>query len=174
MKIDQGFLPILGRCPEILILGSMPGVRSLDDQQYYAHPRNVFWWIMSELFNFDVNAPYSERSAFLKQAKIAVWDVIHSCHRPGSLDSAIDQDSMQVNDFSSLFGSASLRLIAFNGQAAHKLFNKYVSDIFDGDMIVMPSTSPANAAMSRETKLEKWQSLKSYLQPDISESQRCF
>lgn len=174
-KIDQGFLPILGDSPIVLILGSMPSAKSLGSQQYYAHPQNAFWWIMSEMFSFDASAPYQERVDYLKYNKIAVWDVVEACHRPGSLDSAIDANSIIANDFSTLLNeSSSIKLVVFNGQAAQKIFKKHVQrpniesteltmERFTGDYVVMPSTSPANAATKREQKLKHWRALTAYL-----------
>jgi len=165
MRIDQGFLPILGCNPKVLVLGSMPSVRSLEDQQYYAHPQNAFWWIMSELFGFDPLESYESRTSRLTGNSVAVWDVVQSCHRQGSLDSAINQSSVQANDFLTLLNDYStIRLIIFNGQAAQKLFKKNVIlNNYSGDFLVMPSTSPANAATSRKSKLDSWQVLKSYI-----------
>jgi hypoxanthine-DNA glycosylase len=173
LKIDQGFSPILGQSPKVLVLGSMPSAKSLEHQQYYAHPQNAFWWIMSELCGFDPIDPYDARTAYLKEKGIAVWDVIKMCHRPGSLDSAIDTTSIQANDFSVLLGEGtSIKLVIFNGQAAQKIYKKHVAQTgssnldlkyYAGDFVVMPSTSPANAAMSRDVKLEKWRVLNSYL-----------
>lgn len=166
--IDSGFAPILGASPRVLILGTMPSVRSLEDQQYYAHPRNSFWWIMSQLFYFDIDSIYSYRCEVVKKHGLAIWDVIGSCYRPGSLDANIDQSTLQANNFSTLFGEKSkLRVIAFNGQAAEKLFHKHVvpdqREQFSGETIVLPSTSPANAAMNKEAKLAWWRAILDYL-----------
>ena len=151
----------------------MPSIKSLESQQYYAHPQNAFWWIMSELFDFDLLESYDTRAALLKQKKVAVWDVIKTCHRPGSLDSAIDSASIQANEFSVLLRKqSSIKLVIFNGQAAQKIFKKHVlqnsiveSTIsnFSGDFLVMPSTSPANAGTKREIKLQRWRALTTYL-----------
>ncbi|MFT7185726.1 MAG: TDG/mug DNA glycosylase family protein [Pseudohongiellaceae bacterium] len=177
-KIDQGLLPILGEAPAVLILGSMPSVKSLESQQYYAHPQNAFWWIMSELFSFDPLEPYEVKVNHLKQKRVAVWDVIKACHRPGSLDSAIDSTSIQANDFSMLLsGKTSIKLVIFNGQAAQKIFNKHALSVgkkkhetvscrinnYAGDFLLMPSTSPANAATKRDMKLNQWRALNVYL-----------
>ena len=177
-QIDQGFMPILGPAPKVLILGSMPSVKSLDSQQYYAHPQNSFWWIMSELFSFNLLEPYDVRAKLLKQHKLAVWDVIKSCHRPGSLDSAIDAASVEANDFSKLLNKeTTIQLVIFNGQAAQKIFKKHVlalntkkSHKFDqsihqykGEFVVMPSTSPANASTKRHEKLAQWRALIAHL-----------
>jgi len=163
--IDQGFAPLLGKCPKVLILGTLPSVKSLQEQQYYGHPQNAFWWLMSQMCGFEPGLSYSERVSHLLANHIAVWDVIQSCHRPGSLDSKIDQSTLETNDFLSLLGETStIKAIAFNGQSASKLFSKFVdAEKWKGDFIVLPSTSPANASMRKETKLEKWLSLKDYL-----------
>jgi len=164
-SVDQCFPPLLGECPKVLILGTLPSVKSLEEQQYYGHPQNAFWWLMSKICSFEYGFSYSERVSHLLANNIAVWDVIQSCHRPGSLDSKIDQSTLVPNDFFKLLGEQStIRAIVFNGQSACKLFNKFV-DVgrWKGDLIVLPSTSPANARMRRETKLEKWLTLKSYL-----------
>jgi hypoxanthine-DNA glycosylase len=165
--IDHGFPPILGDQPDILILGTLPSVASLRAQQYYGHPRNAFWWIMARLFNFDDALPYPERAGQLRQNKVAVWDVIASCHRPGSLDSRIDQETVNANDFADLFARIpSLKLLAFNGQAAEKLFKQHVGfELWTGARITLPSTSPAHASKTREQKLAQWLQIQAYLSP---------
>ena len=85
----SGFPPIIGGEPRILILGSMPGIKSLEAVEYYAHPQNAFWWIMAQLFELDLRADYPQRCRALIRAGVAVWDVLHDCERPGSLDSSI-------------------------------------------------------------------------------------
>lgn len=163
--IDHGFPPILGEQPEILILGTLPSVASLQAQQYYGHPRNAFWWIMSQLFRFDLSMPYSQRAEQLKQHKLAVWDVIASCHRPGSLDSRIEKETVTANDFADLFDqNTSFKLLAFNGQAAEKLFKQHVGfSVCQLPTLTLPSTSPAHAAKTREQKLEQWRQITRYI-----------
>lgn len=160
--IEQGFAPILGELPEILILGTMPSVASLQAQQYYGHPRNAFWWIMAELFGFDPAIPYAQRVEQLKLEHVAVWDVIAACHRPGSLDSRIDAATVQPNDLPGLFHEQpGLKLLAFNGQMAAKLFKQFIGfQHWPGEHVVLPSTSPAHAALKREQKLEQWRRIK--------------
>lgn len=166
--IEQGFAPILGEQPEILILGTMPSVASLQVQQYYGHPRNAFWWIMGQLFDFDASLPYPQRAEQLKRHKVAVWDVIASCHRPGSLDSRIDKDTVKANDFAGLFaGISSFKLLAFNGQAAEKLFGKHIGfDVWTGARFTLPSTSPAHASLTWEQKLDQWRQIKIFHSSD--------
>jgi len=165
VNIDHGFKPVLEEKSKVLILGTLPSVKSFKYNQYYGNPQNAFWWVMSCLFNFDVSQSYQKRCTLLTESRIAVWDVIASCHRPGSLDSKIDQSTLRANDFSALLNQHStIELIAFNGQAASKLFSKFVelSD-WKGNFLVLPSTSPANAAMTKEAKLVQWRKITAYL-----------
>ena len=161
---DQGFAPIVGESPRVLVLGTLPSQRSLQAAQYYGNPQNAFWWIMSRLLDFDLSLSYQERSHILADHGIAVWDVIHSAIRPGSLDAAIETDTIKTNDFESFFRQhPTLKLLAFNGKAAQALFRKHVTINWCGDTQSMPSTSPAYAAMRREQKLEKWRTMLAYL-----------
>lgn len=164
-EIEQGFSPEVGYKPKVLILGSMPSVKSLQEAQYYGHPRNAFWWLMSQLCGFDSTLPYEQRLAEVLRSGVAIWDVAHSCYRPGSLDSNIDQSTLQANDIAQLLScKPSIQLIVFNGQAAAKLFKKFVDvPMYTGRLLTLPSTSPANAALSKEAKLEQWQVLKELL-----------
>jgi len=164
MKLSQGFTPIARPDARTLILGSMPGVASLDADQYYAFPRNVFWKIMAELFNAGTDLSYSSRLQILGSNHIALWDVIRSCHRPGSLDSNIAKDGMKTNNFNDFFVQhPQIQRVFFNGQKAASLFEKMVLPGLEGDYeyITLPSTSPANAASSYAKKLEAWSVIKS-------------
>jgi double-stranded uracil-DNA glycosylase len=153
------FYPIAHSTARILILGSMPGAASLSAGQYYAHPRNVFWKIMGELIGFDVQKPYAQRLNALRVAGIALWDVVHSCHRQGSLDTAIELDSLEVNDFGEFFEKCPhINLILFNGAAAERCYQKYVLPQPKAAFRYtrLPSTSPAHAALSFARKLAVW------------------
>lgn len=160
----HGFRPIADRRAEMLILGSMPGVASLDAGRYYAHPRNAFWPIMADLLGFDAVAPYAVRARALKVARIALWDVLASCARPGSLDAAIDPGSLQVNDFKGFFEAhPRIRRVYFNGAAAERYFRRLVSATLlpEGMALArLPSTSPANASWGYERKLAAWRVIK--------------
>ncbi len=164
MQQEYGFPPVIGKNPEILILGSMPGIKSLEEQQYYAHPRNAFWPIMSALFEIDLDLNYQQRCQALCKQRIAVWDVLKSCQRQGSLDSAIEKDSIEINDFNQLLiDHASIQHIYFNGGAAEQLFKRHVLKTLSKSqsiitMMKLPSTSPAHAAMTLKQKTEVWQS----------------
>ncbi len=163
-----GFSPIAGCDPRVLILGSMPSEASLKQKQYYAHPRNAFWYIMGGLFHFSAEAAYAERTAQLKKNGIALWDVLRECEREGSLDSSIIASSIKTNDFSRLLTlHPSIQLIVFNGATAEKEFKKRVLPDLNRrhqliQMIRLPSTSPAMAALSREQKMAKWSVIVSY------------
>lgn len=158
--LDTALPPILGEQPTTLVLGSMPGQESLKNQQYYAHSRNSFWWIMSKLLNFEINLDYQKRCAELIDAGIAVWDVLYQCQRKGSLDSAIERKTEVPNDFSIFFNSSSkIESILFNGLTAEKLFRRYNSKYLKAAEVKVfscPSTSPAYAAMPTHRKLEFW------------------
>lgn len=156
----RSFEPIEDRNAEVLILGSMPGRASLIAGQYYAHAQNVFWRIISELLQLDAAAPYSTRVRALKSARIALWDVLHSCTREGSLDSMIERDTQTANDFRAFFRShTKISRVFFNGATAEACFKRHGLRDIDGGSISyarLPSTSPANASMSFADKLSAW------------------
>ena len=163
LDADRGFAPILGANPRVLILGSMPGQVSLDTGQYYAHPRNAFWPIMAELFGFDPGLSYAERERRLTDKGVAVWDVLASCVRPGSLDSAIDRQTIEVNEFSALFRhQTEFTHLFFNGATAETLYERHVYKKGTGLHLTrsrLPSTSPAHASLSFESKLTQWRAI---------------
>ena len=157
--IKCGLAPLVGAEPRILILGSLPGDVSLRQQQYYAHPQNQFWRMLSAVYGEVISSDYAERLALLERLKIAVWDVLQSAEREGSLDTAIK--SAVPNGFGPFFAALpSIQAIAFNGQKAQALFHKYVAnetaEVFRHMRIaVLPSTSPA-ATRSFEEKAKLW------------------
>jgi len=163
---ETGFPYVATSDARVLILGSMPGVASLQAIEYYAHPRNAFWPIMGELLSFDARLPYAERLEYLKRNKVALWDVAHRCIRPGSLDSNIDRDSIEANDFGAFFREHwDIRAIFFNGTTAESLFRKLVlptmpEKIRNMPMQRLPSTSPAHAAYDFTAKLAAWEGVR--------------
>jgi TDG/mug DNA glycosylase family protein len=156
----RSFDPVAAEDARILILGSMPGERSLAAAEYYAHPRNAFWRIMQEVAGVDPAASYEDRLRSLQQHGISLWDVLHSCDRQGSLDAAIEKGSVKVNDFAAFFRShPQIRVVLLNGGTAQRYFKRFVlPTIAKGKIehIGMPSTSPAHAAMSLERKIGAW------------------
>ena len=157
-----GFPPIADAQATTLILGSMPGEQSLRENQYYANTHNAFWRIMASLFGFAHDTPYAERARILLQHRIALWDVIQGCKRRGSLDSAIDNQSIVANDFASFYRKhPHIRRVFFNGTKAEQEYRKRVlPDLPDTAQDIaysrLPSTSPAMAQLSFEQKLEAW------------------
>ena len=157
-----GFSPVIAPDAAILILGSIPSVKSLDKQQYYGHPRNAFWWIMGELFGFDYTIDYELRISQIIKNKIALWDVLQQCERKGSLDSAIIANTVQPNDFIAFFAEyPNIQKVLFNGTKAESEYKKHilanVVEIYP-DILYhkVPSTSPAMAALSKSAKLAEW------------------
>jgi len=141
----------------------MPGVASLAARRYYAHPRNQFWPILGAICGFDPAIAYTGRKAALAAAGIALWDVISSCSRQGSLDAAIDDESIVANDFPAFLASHTrIALVCFNGRKAEAAWRRH----FQGELPsgckpefrLLPSTSPAHAGMSYLRKLQVWRS----------------
>ncbi len=161
MNRISSFPPIVSEDSEILILGSVPGIKSLEMQEYYAHPQNKFWRILFELFQEDFTADYAEKIELLKKNKIAVWDVIDSCDRKGSLDSEIKNEAHHdilqlLQDF------PSIKVIFCNGQKSFKSLRKILPDDLKIPILVLPSTSPAYT-IPYQKKLKDWSVLKSFL-----------
>ncbi|MFA9418605.1 MAG: DNA-deoxyinosine glycosylase [Gammaproteobacteria bacterium] len=168
MSLVHSFEPIIGRDPCVLILGSMPGVISLQAIEYYANPRNAFWKIVAELFELDIDCSYELRVQQISELPIVLWDTLRACQRPGSLDSSILRQQIQANDIRGLLEQYSgLRAIIFNGAASEKYFNQLVKPHLPANrelaLLRMPSTSPANAGMKFEQKLLAWRRLLDYL-----------
>ena len=168
MALVHSFEPIVGNKPRIVILGSMPGVVSLQAVQYYANPRNAFWTIISELFGIDIDCSYQSRIQQISQLPLILWDTLKACHREGSLDSKILKQQIEANDIAGLLERHSgLRAITFNGAASEKYFNQLEKHRLPTnhqlELIKLPSTSPANAAMNFDQKLAAWRQLLDYL-----------
>lgn len=159
----KGFPPIAAKNAKVLILGSMPSETSLLKQQYYGHPRNAFWPIMGALFAAFPKFAYDRRKAILMQKGIAVWDVLKTCKRPGSLDADIEMSSLETNDFNYFFTLfPRLDHVFFNGGKAETVYKKYIApellDRFsDINYQRLPSTSPAFASMNFQQKIAAWQ-----------------
>ena len=150
-----GLPPVLDRDTRTLILGSFPGEMSLAEKQYYAHPRNQFWPLLSAVLGEDLaGLPYPERLVRLLVHRIGLWDVIAACERQGSLDSAIR--NAETNDFAFLRQCCPrLTRVCFNGKTSGRLAPAFASAGFE--TLVLPSSSPANAQFSFAQKLVLWQ-----------------
>jgi hypoxanthine-DNA glycosylase len=159
---SSSFEAVAGPDARVLILGTLPGAASLACGQYYAQPRNAFWKIMGELVGAAPTLPYAERLQRLVARRVALWDVCAIARRRGSADAAIRSSTVRPNDFSGFLRShASVELICFNGAKAGELFRRLVSPTLESPasairQAVLPSTSPAHAAMSFGKKLAEW------------------
>ena len=157
-----GFAPIAAPDANVLILGSLPSKQSLQKQEYYGNPQNAFWRVMGELFGAGPDVTYVKRSHTLQQNGIAVWDVLKSSVRPGSMDAAIDLSTAKPNDFPMFFDRhPDIELVCFNGKKARELYERLVAPQIGGNIgsleyKSMPSTSPAYAAMSFDEKVRQW------------------
>lgn len=159
---SHGFPPVHAPGAKVLILGSLPGVRSLREQQYYAQPQNAFWRIMGALCGAGPDLAYEARLAKLTDNGMALWDVLAAGRRPGSLDSAIDRATAVTNDFASFFElNPLIGSIFFNGATAAELYRRRVVPTLDPGFAeierrTLPSTSPAHARMPFTEKLAHW------------------
>lgn len=167
MNAVSSFPPIAGDRATVLILGSMPGVASLDAHRYYAHPRNAFWPIVLAWLDGSAADPhacaaleYEERVARLQRAGVAVWDVLASCERPGSLDSAIVAGSERANAIGAFAARhPELQRIVFNGRTARTLYDRHVARgqrALAPSLHDAPSTSPAMASLTLQQKQTRW------------------
>lgn len=162
MNRINSFPPVVDENSEILILGSVPGVKSLQMQQYYAHPQNQFWKIMFHLFNEEFSLDYRQRLDLLKQNKIALWDVIESCERKGSLDTEI-KNEVDNNIPELINNHPNIKMIFCNGQKSYKNLIKILGKNFKIPIMVLPSTSPLHT-IGFEEKLNNWKIIKDFLQ----------
>ena len=161
MTFVHSFDPIIDDNSRVLILGSMPGKISLEKGEYYAHSRNMFWKLIYSIFGAQPDQTYEEKKSFLKSKKIALWDVIKECDRSGSSASKIINSI--INDFEGLLArNPNIRYILFNGKKAESLFKRNVVNItkFQIILFTLPSSSPANASISLNNKMETWNQIK--------------
>jgi hypoxanthine-DNA glycosylase len=151
----NGFEPVITAHCRAVVLGSFPGKTSLDAGHYYAHPRNLFWPIVSEVLDVSfVEMPFEQRYEQLTKAGIGLWDVIANCRRPGSLDSDIrDAQPAQLAELKLV--APDLSVVLLNGKKAQQGARQAHWDK-SIELIDLPSTSPANASISRETKTQLW------------------
>ncbi|HEY1047693.1 MAG TPA: DNA-deoxyinosine glycosylase [Bacteroidia bacterium] len=156
------FEPISNSDTTVLILGSMPGDRSLELGEYYGHSRNRFWKVIATIANNDLPLTYAEKKELLFKTRIGVWDIVHKANRKGSLDSAIeDEVPNDLDDF--IANHKHLKVIGFNGKKSESLYDKYFARKSYIKYISLPSTSPANAGISFEGICERWRMLLSEL-----------
>lgn len=169
----ESFPPQIGAHCRVLVLGTVPSVRSLELRQSYGHAQNLFWPFMGELFGARPELAYAERVARLHACGIGIWDVLERCERRGSLDSDIVVESEVPNDIPGLLArETEIAAIALNGAKALQVFRRRIAPRIDAArlpsprILAMPSTSPANASIPRATKLERWRELLAWARPE--------
>ena len=154
--------PVYDDQSKILILGSFPSVKSREGQFFYHHKQNRFWKVLAAVFQDTLPETIEEKKEFLLRHHIAIWDVIASCDIEGSSDSSIR--NVVPNDLTEILQTASIRQIFTNGGTADRLYKKYCFPQTQQKAICLPSTSPANAAWSKERLLTKWNQICPYLE----------
>jgi len=161
-SVVRGLPPVVGPAARVLIVGSMPGRVSLRERQYYAHPRNVFWDIMGEMFGAGRQVEYARRLEMLKARGVALWDVVAECRRDGSADAAIRRGGIRINDLDAFCRvNSSIRVVCFNGMTAFRLAEREAAARGGGwlagvERVVLPSTSPANRRRGRRERAREW------------------
>jgi len=162
--VKKSFAAVVVEDAVVLVLGSMPGEASLRAGQYYAHPHNLFWKFIFACAGVEFSTDYARRCEVLSTLRIALWDVLQQCRREGSLDSSIEKESEHPNDIAGLLKKLpQVRKICFNGQKAFSSFKHHVLKVSPDlanryQLVVLPSTSPANASQSYQNKFTRWQS----------------
>ena len=152
------FGPIFDSNSEILILGTFPSVKSRENNFYYGHPRNRFWQVIAMVYAEDIPITVKEKKELLLKNKIALWDVIEKCDIAGSSDSSIR--NVVPADIGCMIKRSNIRRVFTNGATAKKLYDRYILKATGLEAVMLPSTSPANAAYSAERLIEIWRSIR--------------
>jgi TDG/mug DNA glycosylase family protein len=161
----RSFAPVVDAEARVLVLGTLPGEESLRRAEYYAHPRNLFWPIIFALFGKRSALNYTERLAFLKAHRIAVWDVCEIGERERSADSTIRLERPNAVDYL-LDQHPLIRAVAFNGTTARRLYDRYFERRAAVAYLALPSTSPAHATIGFDAKLARWTALRDLIGHD--------
>ena len=146
--------PLYNKESEILILGSFPSVKSREQAFFYGHPQNRFWKVLAGVFEVPTPMSIDEKKQFLLENKVALWDVIASCEISGSADNTIK--NARANDLSEILNNSQIQKIFVNGSAAKKYYDRYLLKQTRIEAVLLPSTSPANAAWSVERLIDYW------------------
>ncbi len=152
--ITHSFAPVFDERSRILILGSLPSVKSREEGFYYGHPRNRFWKVLAQITGEELPREIEEKKAMLLKHGIAIWDVIASCDIIGSSDSSIK--NVEPVDIERVMENSRIERIYANGRTAGKLYRKYLQPITGMPAMELPSTSPANAAWNLERLVDEW------------------
>ena len=154
MKIEHTIAPVYDENSRILILGSFPSVKSREQKFFYGHKQNRFWKVLAGILGCEVPQTIEEKKKMLLTHHIAVWDVIQSCDIKGSSDSSIK--NVQPTDIGMILEKTNITRIYANGNKAGQLYKRYQFPVTGIEAMVLPSTSPANAAWSLERLCEAW------------------
>ncbi len=154
MSIQHPFKPVYTNNSKILVLGSFPSIKSRENEFYYGHPKNRFWEILENIFNANIPLSTKERIEFLNSHNIALWDIIKSCDILNSSDSSIR--NVKINNIDEVINNSNIKAIFCNGNTSYKLTLKYYTNTFNLPIILLPSSSPANARFSIENLIAIW------------------
>ena len=162
--VQHEFEPVYDEYSQILILGTLPSVKSRENHFYYGHPQNRFWKLLAYLTQAQIPETIEQKKSFLLEHHIAVWDVIAECDIIGSSDSSIK--NAVPNDFSDILKAAPIRKIYTNGGTAYKLYHKYCEKVTGIKAMKLPSTSPANASYSLDRLISEWKVIADQISKD--------
>lgn len=152
--VEHPFDPIYSPTSKILILGSLPSVKSREQAFYYGHPRNRFWKVLATIFQEEIPSTVEEKKTFLLAHDIALWDVVAKCKIQGSSDASIQE--VEVTDLTRILNHAPIQAVFCNGATAWRYYHKFQESQTNLAATLLPSTSPANASYSLEKLVEKW------------------
>lgn len=156
-KVKHELKPIYNEESKILILGTMPSVKSREVGFYYAHPKNRFWWVLEEIFQEKIE----DKTLFLLDKSIALWDVLATCNITGSSDASIK--NAKPNNIQKILKESKIEVIFTTGKTAYKYYLKFFKDKINLAVFCLPSTSPANCKVKNEELLEEYSIIKKYL-----------
>lgn len=160
-KVNHNFKPVYDNNSKILILGTIPSVKSREEGFYYGHPRNRFWQIMADIFETNIPNTIKEKELFLLKNNIALWDVLKSCDIEGSSDNSIKNPI--PNDVNNIIKKTNIKKIYTTGKKATELYNKYLYKKIKIECIYLPSTSPANQTISYDELKKEYNKILEYL-----------
>ena len=157
IHVVHPFEPIFDEHSRILVLGSLPSVRSRENRFYYGHPQNRFWRVLASVFRESVPETIEEKTALLLRHGVALWDAVGECDVVGSSDAAIR--NVQPTDLSRIFDKCAIETVYANGRTAAKYYDRLQKPLYGRPIVPLPSTSPANAAWTLERLIEAWQAI---------------
>ena len=153
-RLVHGVAPVFNEKSKILILGSFPSVKSREGEFFYHHPQNRFWRVISAVYNDELPETIDDKKQLLIRNQIALWDVVHSCEVIGSADNSIRD--VIANDITPILKQADIKRIYFNGSTAYNLYKRHIYKHSEREIILLPSTSPANASYSLDRLIDIW------------------